>query len=163
MKKNHRCPDFLCIGAQKAGTTWLHENLNKHPDIGLPDVKELHYFDSRERILTHNLRRRLLRPHSAPFWLKKSLDKWRIPMLKKQIKSQLIHGNLVEAIGYLDDFYNFSNDRLYSDLFNYIPEKITGEITPDYSTLNKDSVSHIYQIMPEVKIIFILRNPIDRA
>ena len=38
-------PDFLGIGAQKAGTTWLHENLRKHPQLFLPEEKELHYFD----------------------------------------------------------------------------------------------------------------------
>ena len=38
-------PDFLGIGAQKAGTTWLHENLRCHPSLYLPDEKELHYFD----------------------------------------------------------------------------------------------------------------------
>ena len=38
-------PDFLGIGAQKAGTTWLHENLRRHPELFLPEEKELHYFD----------------------------------------------------------------------------------------------------------------------
>lgn len=40
-----RFPDFLGIGAQKAGTTWLHENLRSHPEIFLHDAKELHFFD----------------------------------------------------------------------------------------------------------------------
>lgn len=40
-----RLPDFLGIGAQKAGTTWLHEQLRAHPGIHLPPRKELHYFD----------------------------------------------------------------------------------------------------------------------
>ena len=38
-------PDFLGIGAQKAGTTWLEKNLRCHPEIFLPEQKELHYFD----------------------------------------------------------------------------------------------------------------------
>jgi len=38
-------PSFLGIGAQKAGTTWLHEMLKLHPGVGLPTVKELHYWD----------------------------------------------------------------------------------------------------------------------
>ena len=38
-------PDFLGVGAQKAGTTWLAENLRRHPAIHLPERKELHYFD----------------------------------------------------------------------------------------------------------------------
>jgi hypothetical protein len=40
-------PDFLGIGAAKTGTTWLHHNLRAHPELYLPDVKEVHYFDSR--------------------------------------------------------------------------------------------------------------------
>ena len=36
---------FLCIGAQKAGTTWLHNMLRLHPRLALPSQKELHFFD----------------------------------------------------------------------------------------------------------------------
>ena len=39
-------PDFLCIGAQKSGTTWLDQMLRSHPDIRMPATdKELHFFD----------------------------------------------------------------------------------------------------------------------
>src|SRR2546423_15689927 len=38
-------PDFICIGAQKAGTGWLYEQLRNHPDFWMPPMKELHYFD----------------------------------------------------------------------------------------------------------------------
>jgi hypothetical protein len=38
-------PDFLVIGAEKAGTTWLHDILRAHPDLFLPEVKELHFFN----------------------------------------------------------------------------------------------------------------------
>jgi hypothetical protein len=38
-------PTFLGIGAQKAGTTWLHRMLSLHPDIGMPEQKELHFWD----------------------------------------------------------------------------------------------------------------------
>mmetsp|Transcript_25906 Transcript_25906/g.29623 ORF Transcript_25906/g.29623 Transcript_25906/m.29623 type:complete len:330 (+) Transcript_25906:70-1059(+) len=40
--------DFLCIGAQKSGTTWLHEMLRKIPSaVGLPKypMKEVHFWD----------------------------------------------------------------------------------------------------------------------
>ncbi len=37
--------DFLGIGAQKSGTTWLYMNLRRHPQILLPDIKELHFWD----------------------------------------------------------------------------------------------------------------------
>ncbi len=38
-------PDFVGIGAQKAGTTWLYHNLRAHPEIWMPPRKEIHYFN----------------------------------------------------------------------------------------------------------------------
>ncbi len=40
-------PNFLIIGAQKAGTTWLLRQLQQHPDIFLPS-QEVHFFDKRQ-------------------------------------------------------------------------------------------------------------------
>ena len=37
-------PNFLIVGAQKAGTTWLVHNLQEHPDIFMPK-QEIHFFD----------------------------------------------------------------------------------------------------------------------
>lgn len=45
---------------------------------------------------------------------------------------------------------------------NYKWEKIIGEATPNY--LNKEQVpARIYKIIPDAKLLFLLRNPIDRA
>lgn len=40
-------PEFLIIGAQKAGTTALYRYLIQHPDVFPPLRKEVHYFDVR--------------------------------------------------------------------------------------------------------------------
>ncbi|GAB4165836.1 MAG: hypothetical protein Fur0032_02870 [Terrimicrobiaceae bacterium] len=39
-------PDFLILGPQRTGTTWLYHNLRRHPRIFLPDVKETYYFST---------------------------------------------------------------------------------------------------------------------
>jgi hypothetical protein len=39
-----RLPDFLVIGAMKAGTTSLFNYLREHPEIFMPAVKEVHFF-----------------------------------------------------------------------------------------------------------------------
>jgi len=36
---------FLGIGAQKAGTTWLYQNLRRHPGLAFPGGKEMHFWD----------------------------------------------------------------------------------------------------------------------
>lgn len=40
--------NFLGIGAQKAATTWLFANLDRHPEIAFPAGKEVHFWDRRE-------------------------------------------------------------------------------------------------------------------
>lgn len=45
VKGNRVLPGFICIGAQRAGTTWLYECLKEHPDLFLPSQKELHFFN----------------------------------------------------------------------------------------------------------------------
>lgn len=37
--------NFYCVGAQKAGTTTLHDILIQHLDVFLPETKEAHFFD----------------------------------------------------------------------------------------------------------------------
>ncbi len=40
-----RRPNFLFIGPDKAGSTWLYETLRRHRQVYLPLVKELFFFD----------------------------------------------------------------------------------------------------------------------
>lgn len=35
---------FLSVGAMKAGTTWLCDVMNRHPDVHFSHEKEIHYF-----------------------------------------------------------------------------------------------------------------------
>ena len=46
-----RGPDFICIGAQKAGTRWLFDQLAFHPGFWMPPIKELHYLNQGKRFL----------------------------------------------------------------------------------------------------------------
>jgi hypothetical protein len=40
----YKKPDFLIIGAMKAGTTSLHDYLGLHPEMYTTTPKELHFF-----------------------------------------------------------------------------------------------------------------------
>jgi len=46
MHKNQSLPNFLCAGAAKCGTTSLHAILAEHPQIFLPQRKEIHFFEN---------------------------------------------------------------------------------------------------------------------
>jgi hypothetical protein len=41
--------DFLGIGVQKGGTTWLYHQLSRHPQVAFPRGKEAHYWDAAGR------------------------------------------------------------------------------------------------------------------
>lgn len=43
---HHPAPNLIIAGAQKSGTTWLHQMLGRHPDIFMSQPKELNFFNS---------------------------------------------------------------------------------------------------------------------
>jgi hypothetical protein len=55
------------------------------------------------------------------------------------------------------------NDAWYASLFTQGRGRTVGETTPDYSVLGRRQIAHVYDIMPEARIIFLMRNPIERA
>jgi hypothetical protein len=153
-------PDFLGIGAQRAGTTWLSENLRQHPQIWMPPKKELHYFNrfyssAPSLMVVDSLFRRIFSQHSAS-------RRWR----------RAVKGRLTEAWGEhnwkrmtweLRFLFGQYGDEWYASLFRDGKGRVTGEITPAYAILNLEDIEPISKLMPEVKLIFIVRNPIDRA
>ena len=38
-----------------------------------------------------------------------------------------------------------------------------GEITPAYSTLGPDDVRRVHRLVPDARIIFMMRNPVERV
>ncbi|KJD31496.1 hypothetical protein PK35_13855 [Tamlana nanhaiensis] len=102
--------DFIVCGTQKGGTSALDYYLRKHPEIGMANKKELHFFDN-ENIFN-----------------------------QKKIK--------------------YSQ---YENQFNFkLKKKVYGEITPIYMYW-KPCCKRIWDYNPNIKLIFILRNPIERA
>jgi hypothetical protein len=143
-------PQFLCIGAQKAATTWLYHNLQRHPDIWLPPYKEIHYFDLPEGTTTYRLW-----PRIGP------------PSFRRGIGSSLTtamkSGDFATAGWFARYLLGRRNSRWYRKLFAPGGDRLCGDITPGYSMLSASSVEKVHRLLPDAKIIFIMRNPIERA
>lgn len=116
-------PDFLIIGAPKAGTTALHEALAPHPQLYMSPVKEPKYF-----LCDGEPPRRQRGPgdaHSAREWI-------------------------------------WERDR-YEALFDAAPVgTLRGESTPFY-LWDLDAHRRIRRANPDMKMIAVLRDPVDRA
>ncbi len=147
-------PDFLIIGAQKAGTTWLHRNLQAHPGIWMPKEKELHYFDEKTKNKSSLADR--LRGERAMDQRWRRQVKRQVGRYRRSFKPQ----NVAWDLNY---FLRPYNDGWYASLFKQGRGKVTGEATPDYSIVGRDAVAHVREIMPKAKIVFMMRNPIERA
>jgi hypothetical protein len=159
--KKHKINNFfICIGAEKAGTTWLHSSLKHHPLVAMPPIKELRFFNEIEPNRTKRLLERI-------FSRKWSHRKWR-----KQFKSTV--ANLIKNKNFKDNYWKLKylltfrhvhSIRRYKALLTNLAgteKKTVGEITPVYSLLSKDIIQQISKVLPELKIIFILRNPVEQ-
>lgn len=154
MKKQKNI-NFIGIGAQKSGTTWLFHNLKQIREFDLPPIKELHYFDRS-------------RSYPSPNRLSETLLANRIRQKKYfqhagyRVLKEVIRMNWKLSIFYLKWFFKDYSDKWYLSLFKGF-EGYTGEITPSYSILNKKDIRRIHNLQPDAKLILILRNPIERA
>jgi hypothetical protein len=146
-------PDFIGIGAQKAGTTWLHRNLQAHPQIHMPR-KEVHYFDRKIQDRSGVVSRLIGRSRDA--------EQWRRQV--RQIPKQLAKSPSFQELRWNFRYYMRPyDDRWYAQIFESKKEKVSGEITPAYSVLKKERIAHVHRLMPETKLIFFMRNPIERV
>ncbi len=157
-----RLPTFLGIGAHKAGTTWLFEQLRSHPDIWLPAVKELHFFDRSLRYPSPNTL-----ATSSPLGRILGSEPWERPRMIEGLKSvaeDVKHKRFGEARWRSKWLFGHYNEDWYRGLFSPgMTHSSCGEITPSYSILEDEDVARIKMTNPDVKLIFMIRNPIERA
>ncbi|PYK36892.1 MAG: hypothetical protein DME60_13220 [Verrucomicrobia bacterium] len=127
-------PDFLCVGAQKAGTSWLYRQCEPHGDFWMPPLKELHYFNKLTKAKRANPPR--------------CRDERDIHFLESVSR--------LSARPYID----MEN---YARLFAHKGSRLSGDITPTYSMLNDEIIEQIVSYFPNLKVIFLARDPVERA
>lgn len=147
-----RYPDFLCVGAQKAGTTWLDANLRRHPRVWMPWIKELQYFNDvhipAHRAWTggHRL------SHGARAQAR--VRRWAEATGAGPGAADRIQALWSEPVS--DDWYGrvFAHAR---------EDQVCGEVTPDYSLLPPEGIAHVHRVNPRMKIILLMRDPVERC
>lgn len=60
-------------------------------------------------------------------------------------------------------YFGAGNDQWYRSLFPANSKTVRGEITPAYSILPDEDVTHILGMFPDLKVILLLRDPVERA
>lgn len=151
----HELPHFLGIGAQKAASTWLYGCLRAHPRLWLPPIKELHYFTHRVEDLHSGIGARL----GGKDWVNRRLRR----MVKPRLLADLRALDPALLRWDLRFFLGRRSDGWYESLFHAGSSRVTGEITPEYALLSADEVGRVRDAFPNLKILFLMRDPIDRG
>lgn len=149
-----RFPDFLGIGAQKAGTTWLARNLRTHPGLWLPAIKELVYFNAanvpQDRAWTQRHRARA------------ATDVIRAAFARAERQGKMPDLAMVRAVAEIGA--GEVSDAWYGAIFAAAgPDLLAGEVTPDYALLPRAGLEHIRRLNPGIKALLLLRDPIARS
>lgn len=149
-------PDFLIIGAPRAGTGWLWSNLRRHPRVWTPPVKELHYFDRSPEYPSTSF----LAPRSP-------IERMRVPGYRRKflrrLRADLSRGTWDLVRWDLAYFLGRCDDDWYRSLFAPGEGRVRGEATPSYAILDAPDVERIATLFPRLRVVFVLRNPVERA
>ena len=153
-------PNFLGIGAPRSGTTWLYNMLKQHPQVWMPPIKELHYFDSIDSStrfadvhrFSWRIRKQFARRagHYAARPLGSVASRW-------QHKVDISPG--------FDRRYFTPGGSIswYRSLFDPAANNCrrVGEITPGYIVLSRSMIQRIRTETRVERVILLLRDPIE--
>lgn len=128
---------LLGVGAQKAGTSWLHDQLNRREDADFGFLKEYHVFDALEL------------EHFSSFRPKNPTPlKWRTWRRARFIERP-------------ERYFDYFTSRLKPSHI-----RLTGDITPSYAGLQAESYQRIKQAFAQrgvrTQAVFIMRDPVER-
>jgi hypothetical protein len=144
-------PKFLCIGARKAGTSWLWLNLRAHPQAWLPPHKEIHYFDRRPPALVERLFGRHRHLRKARRHLRRTLAAQRRSWSPGELRWAARHCLLPRS------------DAWYRSLFPDDDGLMTGEVCPGYARLPLERIARLARDAPALKVIYLVRDPVEVA
>ena len=142
---------ILGVGAQKAGTTWLHQYLKLSPRFNLGLMKEYHIWDA---LFIDSCRRYLIKDNAEP-----RVENVVFPLeIASREEILTLRGHIQsDSIPYEQYFAQL----MYGE-FNS-----TGDITPAYAGLQENTYALIKKRLESagfrVKVVFLMRDPVERC
>ena len=146
-------PDFICAGMQKAGTQWLYDQLQCHPEFWMPPVKELHFFDNAE---------------PSPGFINRRNSFVSDPVAESDRRSREdlrpLDARDSQFFAAFDQVTPTWGDMVaYARLFEPKGSLLSGDITPAYSTLRMEVVARLAQAYPLARAVIVIRDPAARV
>lgn len=149
---------LFCIGATKAGTSWLHRYVSMHPDCHMRGIKELHYFDSVEFDDYDTWIADVEGRRAANLAQLASIADPDLRKTKERVAAdaaawaKVLRGRRPDDAGYWD----YLTGRLNG-------QKLVGDFTPAYALLPLARLKAMAGLRPDVRFVYLLRDPVDRV
>jgi hypothetical protein len=165
-------PDFICVGAQKAGTTWLFDQVKSHPDAWMPPIKELRYFskvfDPMRQLATRAVTQYDINQsrEGKSYFLKVFEAAHRMAMeglgrrdleRDRMLRNLAFLRRVAAAKGQTDD-----NIAEYIRIFEPAGHLVTGDVSPAYHRLPEWRIRQIATALPACRFLYFVRDPISR-
>jgi hypothetical protein len=150
MRKRANCvePVFLfCVGATKAGTSWLYEQLRIHPECHLRTIKEYHYFTLK----------------NPEHWDKRLSEMGGEIARAEQDGSQAARLADLRAWSQVIAARRFDLDLYRGFHFDDLQgRKLVGDVTPAYSLLTVKTLEKMKSVAKNLRIVYLIRDPLAR-
>lgn len=151
---------LYCVGATKAGTSWLYRYLHDHPECAMPAVKEAHYWDTfaagprDKQVAAYRVRLREMRAlkveatDAGRGWQVENLTR-RVNEMKALIAA--LNGDRVGDTAYAAWLMDGRSEAA-----------VVADMTPNYATLSDEKLARMRDLFPTTKFIYLIRDPLDR-
>lgn len=147
---------LICVGATKAGTSWLYDHLARHPECYLRSVKELHYFDPPESGLPR-MQMRANQSEIARLTARLSdVGPDQAVRMRRRIADMTAWNAVLDrGMDDLDAYRGYLTDGRTS-------QRLVADVTPSYALLPVPTLRRMAEVAAEVRILYLMRDPVAR-
>ena len=144
---------LFCIGATKAGTTWLHDYLARHPSCRFRAVKETHWFDKVAAGEAASWADELM--VTAEWMEREGAEKGDAELAACGRDHRELAGALRRNGGDPDDLVAWLVDGAGD-------ARVVGDVTPAYALLPEETLAGMARLSGNVRFLYVLRDPVAR-
>lgn len=146
---------LYCVGATKAGTSWLHETLAGHRQVHLRSIKELHFFDGLEN--------GKLASQAEPFRAQIAEMERRMASAEEP-RRRHIAGRIADRRAWLDVLGQGGETAAYLDYLHHDrgDAAVVGDVTPAYGLLPVARLRQMAALAADTRFVYLLRDPVAR-
>lgn len=147
---------LFCVGATKAGTSWLYDHLSKHPQCHFRSIKELHYFSLKSaaqfdgalrgvdrKIVEMQARLGVVPDERKPIVAQRLADliEWRAVLAHRAIDLPAYRAYLTANAG---------------------QARLVGDVTPAYGLMSQADLTRLSQVAADTRFVYLIRDPLAR-